>query len=358
MKKIDRYILIKFIKSFLIGTFAFLNIFILRELFSIISYIIDGKLNIAQGIELLMVGLPEVIIQVTPLGVLLGGLMTVNELAKNLEITALKTSGISFRRIVIFPIIFTLFLSVFLLWFNNNVVPESNQRKRELKYSEVYKVKDSRVKSDVFLKGSGNYLYYVRLVNGSSQSVNNIQIVELDDGLKIVKKIITAKRGNYNPDLNIWRLYNVKINNIEEDKTYSLSSYNPNFLKEDVNDFLRDKIRENEMSISELRESATFIRKTGGDVKKILTLMYKKMAYPFASIIMAFVGLSLGSKYVRGSSAVSIGLSVVIGYVYYIVMATMEAMGVGGYVSPLIGAWIPNILFLTIGILTMRKAEY
>ncbi len=358
MKKIDKYILVKFIKSFLIGTLAFLNIFILSELFRVMAYIMDGKLNYIQGMELLMVGLPDVIVNVVPLGILLGGLMTINKMATNSEIIALKTSGISFKRIIISPVLCSLLISIFMLWFNNIVVPKGNQRKRELKYDKIYRVQDSRVKTNVYLKGSGNYLYYVRMVNGGNQTINNIEIVEMNDELNDVKRIIVAKKGKYEEKLKKWTLYNVKINDTLEHKTYSSEVFNPKFLKENVDDFLRDKIRANEMTVKELNESAKFIKKTGGDVKKIMVAMYKKVAYPFAGLIMSFIGLSLGSRYVRGASAVSIGLSVVIGYIYYVVMATMEAMGIGGFISPILGAWIPNIMFLVLGIFTMSRAEY
>ena len=121
---------------------------------------------------------------------------------------------------------------------------------------------------------------------------------------------------------------------------------------------VKDKIGENEMKAKDLKESIKFINKTGGDVKKLMVALYKKTAFPFSGFIMCFIGLSLGSRYVRGASAVSIALSVVIGYIYYVVMATLEAMGAGGFINPMIGEWIPNIIFIAVGIVTMRQSEY
>ena len=119
-----------------------------------------------------------------------------------------------------------------------------------------------------------------------------------------------------------------------------------------------EHVRENEMNINQLQDTVKFMGKTGGDIKKLMVALYKKSAYPFAALIMSFIGLSLGSRYVRGASAVSIALSVVIGYIYYVVMATLEAMGAGGFINPMIGEWIPNIIFIAVGIVTMRQSEY
>ena len=47
-----------------------------------------------------------------------------------------------------------------------------------------------------------------------------------------------------------------------------------------------------------------------------------------------------------------------LGYGYYIVQASFEAYGKNGYLNPFVCGWIPNIIFLLIGIYFVRKAEY
>lgn len=358
MKKIDRYIMNNFVKFSLLGLMAFLIIFVLRDIFSVIGYIVEGKITGLQGLELLFAGIPDVFVQVIPLAILIGGLMSINKMASNLEIIALKTSGISFARIARYPIICSLILSIFIFWFNNKIVPLANKRRREIKHVEVFQVKDSRIKSEIFLKGEGNYLYYVRVANGTSQTLTNIQIVEFDGNMEHIKRIIISKRGVYDVKNKTWTLHRAVINDIESKTSQRKAFFKPKFMKESPDDFLRDRIREGELSIHELMESITFIRKTGGGVKKLLVALYKKIAYPFAGFIMSFIGLSLGSRYVRGASAVSIGLSVVLGYIYYILMVVAEALGAGGFLNPVLGSWIPNLIFLVVGIFTMQMAEH
>ena len=176
--------------------------------------------------------------------------------------------------------------------------------------------------------------------------------------MSTLKKIVTIEKGRYSDELKKWTMKNVVINDVITGKISKSDNYIPDFIKETPDDFLRDRVREKEMNMENIRESVTFIKKTGGSTRKLLVTFYKRWASPFAVIIMSFIGFSLGSRYVRGASAVSIGLSVLIGYTYYIVMVTMDALGVGGYISPLIGAWIPNVLFLTLGAYTMDQAEY
>ena len=177
MKKIDMYITSKFIKAFLVGMAGFIVIFILSSVFKVVGYIIDQKINVYNGIILLGAGLPDVIVNVVPLAILLGGLMTVNKMATNSEIIALKTSGISFFRIVKYPIIISLLISIFMLWFNDAVVPDMNKLKREIKYTKVYDVRDSRIKTEVYLKGNGNNIYYIGMINGSNGTFMNMLLL-------------------------------------------------------------------------------------------------------------------------------------------------------------------------------------
>ena len=358
MKKIDLYITSKFIKSFFIGMAGFIVIFILSSVFKVVGYIIDDKISIGNGFVLLGAGIPDVIVNVVPLAILLGGLMTVNKMATNSEIIALKTSGISFFRIVKYPIIISLLLSIFMVWFNDAIVPDMNKLKREIKYTKVFDVRDSRIKTEVYLKGSGNNIYYISMINVSNGTFMNMMVLLMDKTMTKVQKIVVAEKGEYDFKAKLWTLKQVEISDIVTGKAEKKDKYDAKFIKETPEEFLKDKIRENEMKAKDLKESIKFINKTGGDVKKLMVALYKKTAFPFSGFIMCFIGLSLGSRYVRGASAVSIALSVVIGYIYYVVMATLEAMGAGGFINPMIGEWIPNIIFIAVGIVTMRQSEY
>ena len=358
MKKIDRYILVKFVKSVLLSLFAFIGIFILSQIFKVINYVTSERMTTIEGAKYMLALVPGILVQVSPLAALLGGLITVNKMASSLEIIALKTSGISFKRIVLFPIIATFLMSGGIFYVSNSLQPKGLKVARELKRKN--QIDDDKIpveKNNLYLRGNGNYIYHFDYINREKKIAKGVEIVILNENFDAIRSIITAKTARYTND-GRWELYNANENQIAEKKIVFHNIYKNLELKEEPKLFLTPKYRKDELGLIELRKVATLLRKTGGESREFEVEFHKRIAYPFACVVIGILGLALGSRYVRGSSAMNIALSIAFGYGYYIVQASFEAVAMGGILSPFIGAWVPNLIFVGIGIVAMNKAEY
>jgi lipopolysaccharide export system permease protein len=358
MKKIDRYITVKFIKSILLSLFAFIGIFILSQIFKVINYVTSERMTIIEGTKYMIALIPRILVQVSPLAALLGGLITINKMASNLEIIALKTSGISFRRIVLLPIIATFIMAGGIFYISNSLQPKGIKVARELKRkNQIDEDKIPIEKNDVYLRGNGDYIYHFDYINRENNIAKGVEVVILNKNFDAIKSIITAKSARYTTKGN-WELHRATENKIDGKKIIYHEVYINLELKDNPKLFLTPKYRKDELSLTELRKAAQVLRKTGGEFKEFQVEFHKRIAYPFACVVIGILGLALGSRYVRGSSAINIALSIAFGYGYYIVQAGFEAMALGGILSPLVGAWIPNLIFIGIGIIAMNKAEY
>jgi lipopolysaccharide export system permease protein len=315
-------------------------------------------LTTIEGIKYMAALIPEIVVQVAPLAALLGGLITINKMASSLEIIALKTSGISFRRIILYPIIATFFLSASVFYLNNTLQPEGTKLARELKRkNQIDEDKIPVDKVDVYLKGNGNYIYHFDYINRETNIAEGVEIVILNSEFDKIKSIITAKNAKYTKT-GTWELYGANENIIDKRKVVFHEIYKNLELKDEPKLFLTPKYRKDELTLGELRDITELLQKTGGESREFQVEFHKRMAYPFACVIIGILGLSLGSRYVRGSSAINIALSIAFGYGYYIVQASFEAVAMGGILTPFLGAWMPNLIFIIIGIIAMNKAEY
>lgn len=359
MKKLDIYISKNFIKSFLLSLFAFVNIFVLSQLFKIIRYILAGRMDILEGGKYIIYLLPKIIIEVSPLAVLLGGLMCINKMASNLEIISLKTSGISFRRIVRYPILISLFISLIVFQLMDRVYPSSLAKSRDLRSGRKERVQvRANSKNNAFLRTTDNIVYYFKEIDRIKNLGKNVEIIKLDSSFNKIEWILMAKKGEYDIKSKSWKFYDVVKNDLKTGEEKSYKNYQNELLKSPTDRFITVQMDLDELTNQKIKEAIRDIRVTGGDIKEPLAILGKRYSFPFASFIVSFLGLSLGSRYVRGSSAISIALSVVLGYAYYIVQASFEALSVNGILNPFVSGWIPNILFLGLGIYFMRKAEY
>ncbi|WP_432204543.1 LptF/LptG family permease [Cetobacterium somerae] len=359
MKKLDIYVSKNFIKSFLLSLIAFVNIFILSQLFKIIRYITEGKMTVLESATYILYLLPKILIEVTPLAVLLGSLMCINRMASNLEIISLKTSGISFKRIVIFPIIISFLISLVIFQLMDKVQPITLAKSRALRAGrKVTERVLPEIKNNAFLRTDHNIVYYIKQVNRVKNTGNLIEVIKLNSTFDKIEEIITAKTGEFDLDKNQWVLKDAVVNNFVNKTQKQYKTYSEKSLDKAPDNFITIQDNPDELSNAQIKKAVREIRITGGDIKEPLSVLGKRYSFPFASFIVSFLGLSLGSRYVRGASAISIALSVGLGYSYYIVQASFEALSVNGILNPFVSGWVPNIIFLCLGIYFMKKAEY
>ena len=357
MKKLDIYISKSFIKSFFISLIAFVNIFVLSQLFKVFRYVGEGRLTPNEGVLYILCMLPKVIMNVTPLAVLLGALMFISKMASNLEIISLKTAGISFRRIIRFPLIIAFIISIFVFVVNGYLYPVSERMQRELRGDAISTLLPTE-KRNGFIRNEHNNLYMFDYLNVPAGEAKGVQVVEMSDDFEKIDRVLFADKASFDKKTNRWVLKNVKISNIDSKTQENLKTYTSDEYDEEPEKFVTRLVDARILTNRELRHELVNLKNTGIDTRDGLSEIAGRYSFPFASFIIVFLGLSLGSRYVRNSSAINVIISVFLGYGYYIVQASFEAYGKNGYLNPFVCGWIPNIIFLLIGIYFVRKAEY
>ena len=360
MNKLDRYILINYIKGFILGMLMFLLIFLLAESINVTGWIMEDKFTLKDSMVYIKYGLPEILVNTAPLGILLGSLLSISKMAQRLEITAVKTAGISFRRFVLFPILFSALVSVFTVYISINILPEANKMKREMKDRKLKEDDQTKKheKKDVYIKLDKNRMLYASYVNKNKNLMEGIMIVDFHENLNGIKSIYVSPSATYNSQSKIWDFGSLKELDVEKNMENEILSSEFQ-LRATPNEILEDQVKAKELTLKELREKSVYYSRVGANTNDLFSELYNRLSFTFASFIMSFIGLSLGSKYVRGGAAINIGLSVLIGYSYYGISTMLRSMGPVVSVFPLyITAWLTNIVFFALGIYLFRKAEY
>nr|WP_314530481.1 LptF/LptG family permease [uncultured Fusobacterium sp.] len=362
IKKLDIYISKYFIKYFLMNIIAFMGVFLLAQTFKIIKYINQGKLVGGEVLDYILNLLPKMFVETAPLSILLAGLITISIMASNLEIVSLKTAGIRFSRIVRAPLIISFAVAIFVFFINNSIYTKSLAKINFYRKGEVdNSLKLPTTKENAFyINNEKGYLYLMRTVNRETGEAEGIELVSFDGKLSNPTEVVTAKTGKFDFQENRWIFSGVNIYNIVTKEMKAEENYKDDRFIDSPNNFIKVSAEDPRMlTIKELKKTIKEQKSIGEDTRIYMSELAKRYSFPFASFIVAFIGLSVSSKYVRGGrTTVNLVICVIAGYGYYLLSGAFEAMATNGVLNPFIAHWLPNIFYLIIGLYFMNKAEY
>ncbi len=358
-RALDRFIFSELVGPFFFGLMAFTIIMVAGGLlFRIADLVIKNGVSLGIVVRLFLYYLPKMVAMTIPMSCLLAALLGFNKLSANSELVALKSSGISFNRIIRPVIILSLFVSTGAFFINETLVPVSERAAANVMAYEVFKQSPPVFKEKVFLKEeSGGYLkrvIYVNRMDIKDGKMSDVIVQEFEKG--ILSRLISAEKGEWID--GSWWLEEGKVFEITKDDDVSLLfTFDKQALQLNLNpeEAARSARTPDEMTLNELFREIDMMRQKGMDVSKILMILNLRFSVPWACLVLAVVGAAVGSRPQRSSSGMGLGLSVIIVFVYYVILSFSQSLGDAGYLHPVFAAWIANIVFLIIGAgLTLR----
>jgi lipopolysaccharide export system permease protein len=84
---------------------------------------------------------------------------------------------------------------------------------------------------------------------------------------------------------------------------------------------------------------------------------HKRIAFPFATIILTLIGVSISSRKVRGGIGVHLGLGIAITFTFIFFLQITTVFATRGNLEPWLSVWIPNMIFGVVGIFLLRVGQ-
>jgi lipopolysaccharide export system permease protein len=349
---LSRYIAKEFLKFLSLWIVCFFIIFSVVDLFERINKIIVYKAPLYLILEYFFYTIFPFLSLALPFATLLAALITLGVLARNNEVVAMKAHGISTYRIIMPLLILASSVTAFILLCNETIVPYS-VRKASYVWSIKIKQDEERVffkLNKIWYRGEG-IIYNIRLLEPKQDILRGVTIYRFDEAFDLRQRI-DARRARWNGVG--WTFYKVAIRDFLPGGVVAIETYDEKNipLREKPEDFKKGVKDPNEMTYRELKAYVEELTREGYDPTRYVVDLHHKISFPFLTLIMVLMGspLALAASHGRGGGiAQGVGLSIVIGFVYWVAFAISVAMGHSGIFPPFIAAWAPNIFFALTG---------
>ncbi len=294
---------------------------------------------------------PGIGLQIFPLGILMATLLGLGILSRNNEITAMKANGISLYRIAFPLLILGIVASGLCFTANEFIVPLSKRQADNILLTQIRKkTRKTFIRNYKVWYRSRNAIYNFQVFNPKNDTLEGITLFEFDDDFKL-KRRTDAKRALWKGD--VWHFYDVTIRDFHERKTIQTTRFEEKVIPiPETPDVFKEEQRDTEeMGYNDLRRYIRKIKMGGYDATRYIVDLYAKLSYPFACVIMVFIGIPFSLKTPRsGGVALSIAISIVIGFLYWITLNLSLSLGRSGLFPPQLSAFVPHALFGLAGI--------
>lgn len=356
MKKLDWYIIRKFLGTFFYAITLIVMIAVIFDISEKIDDFIDKEAPLkAIVFDYYFNFIPYFGNLFSPLFIFISVIFFTSKMAANTEIVAILSSGVSFRRLLMPYFAAAAFLALISFTLNNFVIPKANQKR--LAFENRY-ILNTYVNTEMNIHRQikpGEFIY-LESFNALNKTGYRFSLEKIQDGKMTYKMIADLIR--WDSTGNKWVIENYyarTINGVKESirtgaKLDTLFDFRPQEFSTRINNI-------ETMNFWQLNKFIEKEKLKGADtIEYLLIEKYNRIALPFATFILTLIGVAISSRKVRGGIGLHIGIGIVISFSYILFMQVSNTFAIYGGVPPIIAVWIPDMIFGTLAVYLLKKA--
>jgi lipopolysaccharide export system permease protein len=357
MKKLDWYILQKFIITFFFCILLFTVIAVVIDVSEKADDLVKTKLGFMGILTQYYFGfIPGIVALLFPLFVFIAVIFFTSKMAGQSEVIAILASGVSFNRWLRPYLIGGIFLGGLLLLADSYVVPKANRITAAFS-SRYFDANSSYEK----LNNSKNaYLntIYMRIDSFSYAGITNYDTARKSgsaffmnklNGTQVVKNIRASSimwdtaTKKWKLDYAVERNINGMIENVTMQQTRLMDfSFRPNDLK-------TDKYTKDKLSSVELQRFIKLEEMRGSEnLNELKVEINRRFASPITVFLLTLIAAVVAGRKVRGGSGVHLALGFLVAVLFILADRFSTVFSTKGNLPPAIAAWIPNVVFLIV----------
>jgi len=356
LKKLDWYIIRKFLGTFFYAI-ALLAVIIIIFDFSekVDDFIEKNPSTYAIIFEYYANFIPFFINKFSALFTFIAVIFFTSKMAADTEIIAILNSGVSFRRLLRPYLLAASFIALLSFILTNFIIPETSQNMHEFQ-KKYLKGEKYNSPSNIHIQIDPGVFAYVETYNLKENSGFRFALEDFNaDGMKTK---ITSDFIRWDSTGGKWKVENwVKREITEKGEMLTRGEAFDTTLNLKPDDFNIDVDYAIYMNYQELRDFIDNEKMRGsGNLLKFQVEKHARMAFPFATIILTVIGVSLSSRKVRGGIGLNLGIGITICFAFILFMQVTTVFATFSNLPPALAVWIPNVMFGLLALYLLKIA--
>ncbi|MCF7945708.1 MAG: LptF/LptG family permease [Spirochaetia bacterium] len=398
---IKKYILKEFLLSFLISFLFFFFIFFINQILLVAKNILIKNVSIEDLLRIIVYSVPIILAFTFPFATLSGASMALGRLSSDSELLAMRSGGISYKKILTPLITVAIIFSVVSFLVNDIFLPLSTIEYKKLYKELLYKspalelgsftstkygdklivnkqIEDEDILDIIIV--NLNESYDNRTITNAEKAIlkkaddENSFILELYDVQYIQSKSSSAAYDTFQADsmdlfffmdslsfnmlstapseksfLDVYseiqeKQKTIQVNQIENEKAIALEKYTL------FQSFLNNNFTAAENSYSKIldRQNRDFTTRTFRYYKIEL---FKKLSLPLGCLFLIFLSFPISTFKFQNGKLIGFGFGVILSTLYWVFLFLGQTYGVKIDFSPFLLMFLPNFFLGTIGLL-------
>ncbi len=358
MRILTRYILKEVFAHSLLGFLVFSFVIYVRHIGHLLELVVRHNLPLGSVVTLAMLPLPGILVLTIPMSVLVGSLIGLSRMAADGEVIAVRASGIGLGQFTRPVMLFALAGWAATLWMSLSLAPQAarklNQMESGLKSSQL----PYEIQPRVFLEQFPNLLLYLQDVTGSRSEWRGAFIADTTE--RDALKVTLAESGMLVNEPEARRvtmhLSNGTTHEIDprHPEQYSVISFTDTDIPIPLEQAGPSPSARRAPALLTVRELVE-LTQNARERRAALVELHYRFALPVASIVLALVGLPLGLYTRKGGKAFGLMLTILLVFLYYMLMAFGLSFSKQGRLDPALGLWLANAAFGLAGLAILAE---
>ncbi len=360
LKKIDLYIIKKYLSTFLFAVLIFTMIAVIIDFADKVEDFLEEDCTIRQIVFDYYVNyVPYINGLLLPLYALIAVIFFTSRMAYNSEIISILNAGVSFTRLLRPYLIAAILITGFHLVANHYIIPTSNKTRLDFEHTYIWKYSDKGKINNVHIFTNPTQKVYIKHYRKRDTTTREFRVEEIVDN-KLVS-VLKGNSGKWAGPPGKWELSDYQKRTFNKSKEEMINGAGKKIVM-DLNltpeDFVRYQNQKEMMTTPELREAIASDKRRGiGSSKEYEFEAARRTAEPFTILILTLIGVAVASRKVRGGMGLHLALGIALGASYIFLSKFSSTFATEESLPVLLGAWIPNIVFGIIAIILIFKAQ-